>query len=487
MGEIETSYKNPLGYEPVSHLLRKFAIPAVISMLVNAIYNIVDQIFIGQGVGYLGNAATTIAFPVVTIVLAAATMLGAGGSSYAAIKLGQGREQEAERTLGNVFLLLVVLGIFIAALGLLFLEPVVTIFGATAKTMDYAKDYTSIILMGVPFSMIGIGLSNMARTDGSPMFSMYSMLAGAILNTVLDPIFIFIFHWGVTGAAIATIISQVVSAIILIGYFIKKGRMRLTKRSLRFSPRICVKAASLGMSSGIMQIAATILQIVMNNSLVYYGDHSNVGGDVALSAMGIVMKVNMILISFCIGIGVGAQPILGFNKGAKQFHRVKRTYLLAVSAASIICVLGWAIFLLFPATILKLFGTADVGFTTFAVKCMRIFLAGVFCAGFQGVSTSYFQATGQPIKASVLSMLRQLIFLIPLLFLLPPFFGLDGILYAGPIADIGAGLVVLIFVLYEMKQLNKRIKEEDTSAKQIPDTAKVAKQSFEPCQVEIKG
>ncbi|MEG2549450.1 MAG: MATE family efflux transporter, partial [Erysipelotrichaceae bacterium] len=278
MQEVVKKSMNPLGYRSIPRLLIMFAVPAVISMLVNAVYNIVDQIFIGQGVGYLGNAATTVSFPIVTIILSIGTLLGAGGSSYAAIKLGEKREEEATKTLCNVFILLVVAGIILTIVGLLFLDPILNIFGATPQNIDYSRTYATIILIGAPFNLVGIGLSNMARTDGAPKLAMYSMLAGAILNTILDPIYIFVFHWGVGGAAIATITSQIISTIILVHYFIKKGNMRFSKKDMKVDLNICRKVFSLGVSSCIIQISATIMQIIMNNSLVYYGAMSSVGG-----------------------------------------------------------------------------------------------------------------------------------------------------------------------------------------------------------------
>ena len=449
--------KNPLGYQPIGRLLMKFAIPSVISMLVNAVYNIVDQIFIGQGVGYLGNAATTVAFPIVTIILAVGTMLGAGGSAYAAIKLGEKKEDEAENTLGNVFILLVGIGIVLMVVGLVFLDPILTIFGATPKNMGYARDYASIILLGTVFNLLGIGLSNMARCDGSPNVAMYSMVAGALLNCILDPIYIFVFHWGVKGAAIATITSQIIATVVLLYYFMRKGNMRLRLTHTRLNPTICKMAFSLGISSCITQLSSTILQIAMNNSLVYYGNQTTVTGDVALSAMGIVMKISMIIVSICIGIGIGAQPILGFNRGANQPKRIKRCYRLASNTATAV---GWAMFMLIPHIILMLFGSADANFTSFAIKAMRIFDLGVFCAGFQVTSTSYFQATGQPMKASILSSLRQLVLLIPLILILPLHFGLDGILYAGPIADITSAVIIFFFIHHEMKKLDVQIAQE---------------------------
>lgn len=456
--------ENPLGVRPVKRLLFSFSIPAIISCLVNSVYNIVDQIFIGQGVGYLGNAATTIAFPLMTIIMAFATLIGSGGSAYAALRLGEGRKREALLTLNNLLVIAIGLGILLAATGLIFLKPILTLFGATETTMPYAIDYTSIVLMGVPFSVISIALSNMARTDGHPRMSMYGILIGAALNTVLDPIYIFVLGWGVKGAAIATITAQFVSTVVLCYYFLKKGRMRFTRRFMKPVGRVWYKIFSLGISSGITALVACIMQVVMNNSLVYYGNQTEITGDVALSAMGIVMKIAMILASVCIGFGIGAQPILGFNLGAKKYARVRHTYLLAVSIATGSILIGWAVCQLAPHLVLSLFGKENQTFTDFAVRCLRIYLGGIFCAGFQIVSTNYFQATGQPLKASLLSMLRQLILLIPLLLILPLFFGLNGLLYAGPCADISSAVIVALFILPEMRKLNRRIAESQGPA-----------------------
>lgn len=456
--------ENPLGVRPVKRLLFSFSIPAIISCLVNSVYNIVDQIFIGQGVGYLGNAATTIAFPLMTIIMAFATLIGSGGSAYAALRLGEGRKREALLTLNNLLVIAIGLGILLAATGLIFLKPILTLFGATETTMPYAIDYTSIVLMGVPFSVISIALSNMARTDGHPRMSMYGILIGAALNTVLDPIYIFVLGWGVKGAAIATVTAQFVSTVVLCYYFLKKGRMRFTRRFMKPVGRVWYKIFSLGISSGITALVACIMQVVMNNSLVYYGNQTEITGDVALSAMGIVMKIAMILASVCIGFGIGAQPILGFNLGAKKYARVRHTYLLAVSIATGSILIGWAVCQLAPHLVLSLFGKENQTFTDFAVRCLRIYLGGIFCAGFQIVSTNYFQATGQPLKASLLSMLRQLILLIPLLLILPLFFGLNGLLYAGPCADIGSAVIVALFILPEMRKLNRRIAESQGPA-----------------------
>ena len=286
----ERAAGNPLGYQPIGRLLLNFSIPSVISMLVNSIYNIVDQIFIGQGVGELGNAATTVSFPMVTIMLAFATLIGSGGSAYAALKLGEGKNEEADRTLNNVFVMALGAGVLLLASGLLFLEPMLRVFGAGEAVMPYAKDYASILLLGAPFNMMGIALSNMARTDGSPRLSMYGILIGAILNTVLDPIYIFVFHWGVKGAAIATITSQIISAVILLAYFATRSRhMRFRLSAMRPEGSIWGRVVSLGISAGITQAVSVIMQIVMNNSLLYYGSRSEAGA-VTAQAGGLVRR-----------------------------------------------------------------------------------------------------------------------------------------------------------------------------------------------------
>lgn len=457
MENITQKEHNPLGYAPIGKLLMQFALPSVVAMVINAIYNIVDQIFIGQGVGYLGNAATTIAFPIVTIILAVSTLLGAGGSAFAAIKLGEHNEGQAEDTLGCASVTGLLAGILIAVLGLVFLNPLIKLFGASENTIEYARQYTSIILIAAPFNVLGVILSNFARTDGNPLLSMYSMLIGALLNVALDPLFIFIFRLGVAGAAYATAISQMVSAAVLIYYFFFKSTMRLHRRNLRISGSIFKSIAVLGISSCALQLASTALNIILNNVLVYYGDRDPIGGDIALSAMGIVLKISMIVISVCVGIGIGSQPILGFNRGAKQIDRVRKTYICALVIATSVTIIGWALCETIPDTILLLFGKENPVFTEFAVRSMRIYLGGIFAAGMQIATTSYYQATGQPLKANIMSLLRQILLLIPLLLILPKFMGLNGVLYAGLFADLATGCIVAFFVVSELRKLKKQI------------------------------
>lgn len=457
-----TEEDNILSYEPIEKLLKMFAGPAIVSMLASSLYNIIDQIFIGNAVGYLGIAATTIAFPLVTIVMCVGTLLGVGGSAFAAIKLGEGRPQDAQRILNTVTFVLLLTSLVIVALGLTFLEPLLILFGATDATMLYSKQFSSIMICIMPITTALIALANMARTDGSPRLSMEALVGGVILNIILAPIFIFLFDWGIVGAALATACAQIFSVTVLLWYFIKESNMRLNKYDF-FHPHagLLTRVLEIGASSGLVQISATIMQIVLNNSLLHYGNMEALGGDAAIGAMGIVMKVNMVFISICIGIGIGAQPIVGFNRGAENYERVKAVYKLAAKWATMITLVGWSCCMFMPQIILQIFGSGSApGFLDFATDCMRIFLGGVFTAGFQIISTSYFQATGQPLKASILSLMRQFILLLPLIIVLPLWFGLYGILYAGVIADLIAATVVFIFIYKEMKKLNGLVSTE---------------------------
>ncbi len=457
----QTNYRNPLGYEPIPLLLRRYALPAVTSMVVNAIYNIVDQLFIGQVVGTIGNAATMVTFPLVTITLGIATMLGSGGSAFASIRLGERKHQLAEKAVGNVLMMAVAFGLLAMAAGLLFLEPILRFFAASPQSMPYAKEYAVYILLGTPFAIGSVCLSNLVRTDGRPMLAMFSLIAGALLNVGLDALFMFGFGWGVMGAALATSLSQAVSMAILCVYFTRFGRMRFNKNSLRPDAQVCLRIMNLGISSCLLQLAGSAMQIVMNKALMHWGNLSPVTGDVAQSAMGIVIKANQIFLSVCIGVSIGNQPILGFNRGANQPRRIKQSYLLAAKVATGVSICGWLVFMCVPQIILGWFDRDTGSFAAFGAHAMRTFLMGAFCVGFQVVSTGYFQATGQPLKATVLSTLRQVVLLIPLILVLPLLFGLDGVLYAGPIADLSAAALVSVFIVHEMKRLNAWIEGTD--------------------------
>lgn len=449
--------QNPLGTLPIGKLLVQFAIPTVISMLIDSVYNMADQVFVGQGVGTLGIAGTTIAYPFLIFMLAISSMLGTGGSIVMSMKLGQGQKKDAEKIVGNIFIIVTVVGVLFSVLGNIFIEPLVWMFGATEQSYSYAVQYTSIILWGAPFSMISVSMSSLARSDGSPMYSMVSFLIGAVINLILDPIYIFIFGWGIRGAAIATITSQFITALLLLYFFTRKSKIRLHVKNFKLDHSIVKAVAGFGMSVCFIQVSAAVFQIVLNISMRKYGINTIAGADGSLWAMGIIGRVSNIVIAICVGIGIGIHPIIGFNTGAKLFDRVWETYKKACIAASTVSIIGWLLFMICPFLIAKLFGNTDPEMVTFFSRCMRIFLMGTFLAGFQTVSSNYILASGQIGKALILSILRQLILAVPLMLLLSSLFGFDGILFAGIISDILATVIMAAVII----KMNKGRKKEE--------------------------
>lgn len=447
--------KNPLGYEKISTLLRQFAVPSIIAMLVSSLYNIVDQIFIGHGVGYLGNAATNVAYPLTTICLAIALLIGIGSASRYSIYLGQKEEEKAARVVGNGVCMMFVLGILYAIMIEVLLYPMLNAFGATKDVLPYAVSYTRITAVGMPLLIVTNAMSNLARADGSPKYSMTSMLIGAIINTILDPVFIFIFDMGVAGAAIATVIGQVCSFVYALRYLKRFKCVTLKKEYFRLSLKESFTTASLGISNSMNQVAITFVQIVLNNSLTHYGVLSVYGSDIPLAANGIVMKTNGILMAFIIGLSQGMQPIIGFNYGAKQYERVRKTYKLAICCSFVITTIGFVMFQCFPRQILSVFGNGDELYFQFAIRFMRIFLFMIMANGVQLLSSNLFSAIGKPLKGLFLSMTRQVLFLIPLILILPNFMGIDGVLYAAPAADTAAICVTLIFIMKELGKMKK--------------------------------
>lgn len=444
---------NPLGVRPLPQLLRSFAIPSVLAMLVSSLYNIVDQIFIGNGVGYLGNAATNVAFPLSTICLSIALLIGVGGAARFNLSLGHGDRDQAQRTVGAAFSMMVVLGLAYMVIVELFLPELLRLFGATAEVMPYATDYTRITAVGMPLLIITNAMSNLARADGSPRYSMTCMLLGAVINTILDPIFIFVCHWGVAGAAWATVIGQTASFLMAVNYLRLFCNIRLTLPDFRPCLGEWRRIASLGLSNSCNQLAITFVQIVLNNSLTYYGALSVYGSEIPLAASGIVIKVNAILTGIIVGISQGTQPIISFNYGAGQYDRVRGAYALAVKISLAISAAGFAAFECFPRQIVALFGTGDPLYFEFAVLFMRCYLFMVVVNCVQLLSSNFFAAIGKPIRGVLLSLTRQVFFLVPLLLILPRFFGLTGILFTAPIADAIAFVTSVLVVRGEMRRL----------------------------------
>ncbi|BDF59521.1 multidrug transporter MatE [Christensenellaceae bacterium] len=442
-----------LGSAPIPRLIMKYTVPSVISLLVNSLYNIVDQIFIGQGVGYLGNAATNVIFPITVIALAFALLVGDGAAAYLSLKLGQNQKQQAQKGVGNALTLMILFGVAFLLIGFFCLEPLVRMFGATENSMPYALDYGRIIVLGLPFVVIGTGLNSCIRAEGSPKVAMLSMIAGAVVNTVLDPIFIFVFHWGVEGAAWATILGQILTLLVSITYLPKMKTIRIKRMDMKLALKTAKTVMGYGISSFITQIAITISILVANNMLVQYGLTSVYGPDIPLAAFGIVMKVNQILLSFMIGFGLGAQPIVGFNYGAKHGKRVRQAYRIAVTCATLVAVVGFILFQFFPQGIINLFGSEEGLYNEFAQKSFRIFLMLCLLNGFQMVTGIFFQALGKPVKAALITLSRQLLLLVPAMLVLPHFLGVEGVLWAGPVADATAFLIALALAAKEMKHL----------------------------------
>ena len=445
--------KNPLGTRPLPLLLRDFAIPSILAMLVSSLYNIVDQIFIGNGVGYLGNAATNVTYPMTTICLSIALLIGVGSAARFNLNLGAGNVDQARRTVGAAVSMMAVLGVAYMLLVQLFLPALLRMFGATAEVMPYAEQYARITALGMPLLIITNGMSNLARADGRPRYSMTCMLLGAVINTILDPIFIFVCHWGVAGAAWATVIGQAASFAMAAAYLRRFRNIRLTPAD--FAPKLTEwrRIAALGMSNSLNQLAITFVQIVLNNSLKYYGGLSVYGSDIPLATSGIVIKINAILMAVIIGISQGSQPIISFNYGARQYARVRGTYRLAVSISLAISAVGFAAFQMFPRQIVSLFGTGDRLYFEFAVTFMRIYLFMVTVNCVQLLSSNFFAAIGKPVRGVLLSLTRQVFFLVPLLLILPLRFGIDGIMYAAPVADFIAFVTSALVVRSELRRL----------------------------------
>ena len=454
MGETAVQ-ENPLATERIGKLIAKFAIPAIISMLVSSLYNIVDQIFIGQGVGMLGNAATNIAFPVSIICTATALLLGIGSASNYNLESGAGNSKKASQIVGTGLAVLIISGISIGIIVLVFLDPLLHLFGVTPDVLPFAQDYTGITAFGIPFLVLTTGGNHLIRADRSPTYSMACMLTGAIINTILDPLFIFGFHWGIKGAAWATVIGQVISGFLVILYFCKFRNLELTRDMLRPKGAMLKAIASLGLAACINQIAMAIVQITMNNTLRHYGASSIYGTDIPLACVGVISKVNMVFMAICIGISQGCQPIWGFNYGAGRFSRVRKTFVMAFKISLLVGIIFFLCFQFFPRQLVSVFGTGSEEYFHFAERYFRIFMLMTFINGIQPMSSGFFTSIGEARLGIVVSLTRQVIFLLPLILIFPLFMGIDGVMYAGPIADGAAAFVAIGFALRELRRMRQ--------------------------------
>ncbi len=454
--EMSEQKVNPLGSAPIGRLMVKFAVPSIVAMLVGALYNIVDQLFIGHAIGTLGNAATNIAFPFTTSCLALALLFGIGGASCFNLNLGRGNKEEAPYFVGNALIMLIVCGITLCAIAQIFLEPLLILFGSPADVLPYAMPYVRITAIGFPFLLLGTGGGHLMRADGSPKMTMISNITGALINVVFDALFVLVFRWGMEGAALATIIGQLASACIVLNYMRRLKTVPLLKKHLIPRFRYIKNIAAIGMASFFNQLAMMLVQIVLNNSLKYYGALSVYGEAIPIACAGIVMKVNQIFFSIIIGIAQGSQPVESFNYGAQNYKRVKDAYRLAAMAGGLISVCSFILFQTMPRQLLGLFGEGSPEYFEFGVKTFRVMLFLTWLNFMQPITSTFFTSIGKAIKGVFLSMTRQIIFLVPLILYLPTIWGIDGILVAGPIADGMAGVAALIMVIIEFKNMEKK-------------------------------
>ena len=438
------SARNPLGTERIGRLVLQFALPSVISLIVSSLYNMVDQVFIGNSVGYQGNAATNVILPITFIMLAIGLMLGNGTAAYMSLELGKGNPEKAEKGVGTMITLTLIAGIAALVFFESFLRPVCELFGGEGAVLEYAMDYGRIIVVGLPFYTMGTSFGAVIRADGRPKQSMAGMLIGCITNIILDPIFIFIFHWGVKGAAAATIIGQILNAAYYVLCMRRFDTIKLKKKDLIPKARVAATTMTLGLSSFLTQISSVIVMILQNNLLVSLGNASIYGGDVTLAAFSITMKTSQLIMCIALGISTGVQPIYGFNYGSGQYDRVKRTFFTALISCTAVMFVALFAFQVFPEYIVLIFGQESELYMQFAVKCFRIYLRGVFMIPAGLVVGNFFQSTGRAVPATLLSLSRQVIILIPATLIFSSIMGVEGVLWAGMFSDIASGVVALI-------------------------------------------
>lgn len=427
-------------------LLRKFAPPAIISNLVTALYNIVDQIFIGQGVGYLGNAATNVAFPLTTICMCIGLMTGVGSATIFNLELGKGQKEKVRQVCGSSLCALFSLGLLLMILVKIFMEPMLDLFGATPQNIDYARTYISITAYGIPFLLFSTGGNQMIRADGSPVWSMVCMVSGALLNMVLDPLFIFGFHWGIAGGAAATVISQIVSAVCAAIYLPRFKTIRLGLKDFMINFAIMKEAWSYGLTAMFNNLSNLVVQIVLNNLLRKYGGASAYGSDIPLAVAGIVTKVNLIFSNTILGIAQGSQPVNGFNAGAGRYDRVRQMYRLEFKVCALAGAGAFVVFQACARWIIALFGHGDPLYMEFALSYFRVFFSLLMLNGMQTMSTMFCSQIGNAKKGALLALTKQIILLVPFLFIFSRIGGIEGLKFAAPAAD-GLAFAITMFAI----------------------------------------
>lgn len=456
MSQTGSERSEMLGNAPVTSLMIKFAVPSIIAMLVGALYNIVDQLFIGNAVGQLGNAATNIAFPFTTSCLSLALLFGIGGASCFNLNMGRGDREKAPYFVGNAAVMMIICGIVLLVVTQIFLTPLLKLFGSPDDVLPLAQEYVGITSWGFPFMIITTGGGHLIRADGSPRMTMLCNLLGAVINTALDAIFVLALDWGMSGAAWATIIGQIISGTVAIAYLTRYKTVHLGLKHLRIRWKYTSKIIAIGMASFFNQIAMMIVQIAMNNLLKHYGALSVYGESIPIAVSGIVMKVNQITFSIVIGLGQGAQPIISFNYGAEKYARVKKALRSAVTVGAGVAVLAFIVFQLFPREIIAMFGDGTDEYFEFGVKFFRIFLFFTWLNCLQPIASTFFTSIGKSFKGAFLSLTRQILFLLPPMVILPVFMGIDGILWSGPFADLLSAVAAIVLIAVEFRIMKRQ-------------------------------
>ncbi|WP_373601458.1 MATE family efflux transporter [Paraclostridium bifermentans] len=450
-----------LGTESIPRLLLKYSVPAIIGMMVNALYNVVDRIFIGNipDVGPLAITGVGICLPIMTIILAFSMLIGIGATTNISIKLGQGKREDAERIIGNSISLSIIIGLIISVIGIIFGDTILKLFGASDLTIQYAKDYIYIILGGSIFSMLGYTLNNTIRGDGNPKLAAMIMITGCLTNIVLDALLIFVLKLGIQGAAIATVASQIVTAIWGLSYYIKgKSNLKFEKSSLKLDKNLVKIIFAIGSAPFAMQLATSLVQVISNNALKMYG------GDLAIGAMATISSISMMCLMPIFGLNQGAQPIIGFNFGAKQYDRANKTFKLSALVAIVIMTTGWILVQTIPEVIVGMFNK-DPKLMSISVNGAKIYLLMLPIIGISITGSNYIQSIGKAKIAMFLSLLRQVILLIPMIIVLPRIFGLDGVWYAQPVSDFIATVITSIILYKELKSYKKvKVKDQEVTA-----------------------
>ena len=445
---------NPLGTERIGKLMMRFGIPAAVSMLVNAAYNMTDQVVVGNVVGMLGIAATNIAFPLMTISAAITYLFGSGGASNYNLKLGEGNKKAANNIACNTLSLLAISGTVVGIIVLIFVHPLVFAFGATEDVTPLALTYTTIIAIGIPFGIFSAGACYIIRADGNPRYAMICTLSGAIFNIVADPITAFVFKWGIAGIAWATTAGQILTTCIAIYYFLRKAKnVSIKKEWLWPKPNLAKRISALGFAACVNQLGTTVVQITMNNTLRYYGALTIYGSNIPLGCVGAISKLSAVHMAITIGIAMGCQPINSFNYGAQQYDRVKKTLRMALISASLVSIAVFLAYQLFPRALMIIFGENDPLYLEFARRYLRIFMFMTFVSGIQPVVTTFFPSIGNAKFGTFSALSRQILFIVPLLIILPLYYGLDGVLYAGPVSDFLAASTSVTLVVIEMRRM----------------------------------